>query len=168
MKQNYISAFFGRIDLRCLEHLVYHLVRGVRRAVVIGEFPVVRVKMKTNRNVTQALSQRGRLNLVGASRLRIAKIGRPEKPGRSAGDRLNESLGCIQFEIDYLVRHLAQIWMCIRMIADLMAFSHDPAQKVRVRLSVLSDYKKSSLHVFGFEYVEDLRCPSRVGPVVKC
>src|SRR3974390_3411548 len=58
--------------------------------------------------------------------------------------------------------------MRVGVIAELMALGEDSLDQSRTRLGVAADDEKRRLHMFGFEDIEDLRRPLRIGTVIEC
>ena len=58
--------------------------------------------------------------------------------------------------------------MVVGVISDLVAFRHDPPNESRIIFGVYTDEKERGFHFRCFQNVENLRCPFRIRPVVKC
>src|ERR1051325_3219263 len=61
-----------------------------------------------------------------------------------------------------------QVWMVICMVTDFVSFVHNPANKRRVTFRVHTDDEERGFYVRGFQNVQNLWGPSRIGTVIKC
>ncbi len=57
--------------------------------------------------------------------------------------------------------------MIVGVVSDIMAFLHNPLDKIGVSFGVLADHEKRSRYVFVLEDVQDQRSIQRIGAVVK-
>ena len=61
-----------------------------------------------------------------------------------------------------------EIRMIIGMVADFVAFIHDPAHQPGITFRVCSRHEKCRRRFCRLEDIENLRCPAPVRPVIEC
>ena len=54
------------------------------------------------------------------------------------------------------------------MISDVMTFSQDTPEQVRISCCALTNNEKTRLYPFVLQNIEDLRSPIGIGPIIKC
>ena len=139
----------------------------MRRTIVIFQFPIIGIEMKAYRNIPEILSLDSGLDLVRGSWFSISKIGRTEQAGRVSGQRFDQTLSGVEFDVGNGGRHLAQIGVRKRVISDLLPVGNDTFNDLRVRLAVFANYKESTFNIFLFQDIEYLWRPDRIGAVIK-
>src|SRR5262245_12638237 len=84
-----------------------------------------------------------------------------------ARQRFDQTLSCGQFQFRHTPRNFAEVRVCIRMIAYVVAFGEDAFDQTRIRLAVLADNEERSEYFLTFEDVEDLRRPLLIRTIVE-
>src|SRR5262245_7150444 len=84
-----------------------------------------------------------------------------------SGQRFDQSLRRVEFQINQTTRNLAQVWMRERMIADVVTLGDDAFDQLRIALPVLADDEERRRDVFLFQYIQDAWRPLRVWAIIK-
>src|SRR5262249_47798634 len=113
--------------------------RALDNRVRARQSPVVRVYAQTYSQIAQTLGARHRLDLIRRRWLGVAEIRGAKQPRRPAGERFDQSLRRVQFEVGQAAGDFAQVRVRERVIADLVALGDDAFDEVGVGLPVLTD-----------------------------
>src|SRR5439155_3848363 len=105
--------------------------------------PILRIDVLQHNEVTEILCNLQWSQLTGFRRTRVRGIGWPEKRGRASGNRFEQELRRIKLQPDVLGPAKREIRVVIGMIANLVAFRHDPPNESGVFFRVGPDKKKS-------------------------
>ena len=161
MQQHHLAACVGIGIQRTLNSSV-HDVFGIHR-----ELPVVRIDAHTDHQITETLREQCRFYFLWLVGFSVTKVGRAKQNRRPPRLRFNKSLGRIQLEFSQRRGNFPQVRMSVSVIANLVTFINETAQKIGISLSVLSDYEERGRHVFPFQNIKNGRSPFRIRSIVK-
>ena len=97
----------------------------------------------------------------------IRIVRRSKKVRGTTGERFDETLGCVELKPDHGCGLLRKVRVREGMIPDLMPLRHDAANEIGVPLTLIANNEKRCLHAAFFQDIKNLRCPFRVGAVIK-
>ena len=126
--------------------------------------PIVGIDLEPNGQVAQFLGFLQGRDFLGAGRLRITKIGWPEKPRGPPRQSFDQALGRVDLDACDAVRGLAEIGVCERMVAEIVPFGEHSLNKSRIGGAVLADNEEGRVDALLLEDVQDLGVQSGLGP----
>ena len=93
--------------------------------------PILRIDIFEDDEVTQILRDLQRREFGSTRRAGIGGVGRTEKRGRTAGDRLEQKLRRVQFQPDMLRPADREIRMVVGVVPDLVPLGDDSPNEIR-------------------------------------